>query len=115
MRKYKEFRLNIKPLEAAVKLASDEQLKAYIAHSDYKESGEDDKQISIIVLEKFFFRNGSSASLTITIDNFGGETVMKCVSTGNGEGILDIGWGAGTSFIKSASQALDEHIVAVGP
>lgn len=113
MRKYAEFKLDVKPFKAAMILTEDHDVKDLIVFYDYKVTGADDRQISILVMEKFFFRNGSTASLTVTIDNFEGETVMKCVSTGNGEGFFDIGWGAGRSFIQSARSPLEEHITEV--
>ncbi|XQY93065.1 DUF6054 family protein [Metabacillus sp. HB246100] len=69
----------------------------------------EDKEITTL-FENFFFRNGSTASMTVLLDHIEGETVMKCVSTGNGEGILDIGWGAGKSFINRVRRVVEEDI-----
>ncbi|MBM7602924.1 hypothetical protein JOC75_000894 [Metabacillus crassostreae] len=112
MKKYSEFKLTIEPFEAAMLLTENSEVKELIVFYDYKVAG-DDKRICIFVLEKFFLRNSSTASLTVTIDNFEGETIMKCVSTGNGEGFLDIGWGAGKSFINSVRNPLEEYIIDV--
>lgn len=112
MKKYAEFKLNIDPFEAAMKLTESNDVKELIVFYDYKVA-DDDKRICIFVLEKFFLRNSSTASLTITVDNFNGETIMKCISTGNGEGLFDIGWGAGKSFINSARYPVEEHIIEV--
>ncbi|WP_226665184.1 DUF6054 family protein [Metabacillus litoralis] len=113
MKKYSEFKLNIEPFEASMKITENSEVKELIVFYDYKVAGDGNKRISILVLEKFFLRNNSTASLTVTIDNFEGETVMKCVSTGNGEGFFDIGWGAGKSFINSVRHPLEQHIVEV--
>jgi len=69
----------------------------------------EDKEITTLVFDNFFFRNGSTASLTVLLDHIEGETVMKCVSTGNGEGILDIGWGSGKSFINRKRRVVVEE------
>ncbi|TXC86066.1 hypothetical protein FS935_18650 [Metabacillus litoralis] len=112
MKKYSEFKLNIEPFEAAMILTENSEIKELIVFYDYKVA-DDDKRICLFVLEKFFLRNSSTASLTVTIDNFEGETIMKCVSTGNGEGLFDIGWGAGRSFINSARHPLEAYIIEV--
>ncbi len=110
LKKYAEFKLNIKPFDAALKITEDCKLKDLIVFYDYKVTGKEDEQICIFVLEKYFLRTSSTASLTVTIDNFDGETVMKCISTGNGEGIFDIGWGSGKSFINSVRTPLIPNI-----
>lgn len=113
MKKYSEYRLSLTPFEAALKLTEIEELKELIVFQDYKLAEEQDKQISILVLERFYFRTTSTASLTVVLDNFHGATFMKCISTGNGEGLFDLGWGSGKNFINSVRYPLEAYISEV--
>ena len=54
-----------------------------------------------------------AVQLILAVDNFGGVTVVKCISAGNGDGILDIDWGVGKSFIKLIRKKLDSHIIEI--
>ena len=57
---------------------------------------------------------GNKASITVTVDNFGGVTIVKCISAaGNGDGIIDIDWGVGKSFIKLIRKKLSSHIIEI--
>lgn len=113
MKKYSEFKLSLTPFEAAVLLTEVEGLKDLIVFQDYKLAEEQNKQLSMLVLERFYFRTSSSASLTVIIDNFDGATIMKCISAGNGEGIFNIGWGSGKNFIHLVRQPLEKYIIQV--
>jgi hypothetical protein len=116
MKEYEEFTVEILPVDAVTLLLADAEIKETLVFQDYKVAlgGVTDEQaIAILVFEKYFFRINSSATLTITISNFEGETTVKCISTGNGDGIFDIGWGAGKSFIKPIRKVLDPHILEI--
>ncbi|MEH7399960.1 MULTISPECIES: DUF6054 family protein [Bacillaceae] len=111
MKHYLEFTVNIKPVQVSQILLEDTELKSNLIFQDYKVAEE--KEIAILVFQKYFFRNDSTATLTVTIDNFSGETYVKCISSGNGEGIFDIGWGAGKSFIKPIRLKLAANLLEV--
>jgi hypothetical protein len=114
MQSYSEFTVDLKPVEAVALLLSDGDLREQLVFQDYKVStvtDAEEKAIAILVLEKYFFRNNNTATLTITVSNFEGETTLKCISTGNGTGIIDIGLWAGKSFIKSVQKILTPHIL----
>ncbi|KAB2331880.1 DUF6054 family protein [Bacillus mesophilum] len=113
MKKYSEFKLKITPFDAAVLLTEIEELKDLLVFQDYKLTEGQDKQISILIFEKFYFRTTSFASLTVVFDNFEGETVMKCISAGNGDGLFNFGLGSGKNFIKSIRSPLEDYIVEV--
>ncbi|NRD79865.1 hypothetical protein HPT25_21240 [Bacillus sp. BRMEA1] len=113
MRQYLELTIDVKPFQAVQLILENKEIKSALIFDDYKVTGDDEKEISILVFEKFFFRTGNTASLTVTVDNFGGVTVVKCISSGNGDGILDIDWGVGKSFIKQIRKKLDSHIIEV--
>ncbi|MFF2875027.1 DUF6054 family protein [Gottfriedia sp. NPDC057991] len=111
MKHYLEFTVNIKPVQATQLILEDTELQSNLIFQDNK--GAEEKEIVILVFQKFFFRNNSTATLTVTIDDFSGVTYVKCISSGNGDGIFDIGWGAGKSFIKPIRQKLAANILEI--
>ncbi|MGD6943283.1 DUF6054 family protein [Cytobacillus gottheilii] len=113
MKKYSEYKLRLTPFEAATRLTEAADLKDLLVFQDYKLAENQYKQMSILVLEKFYFRTSSSASLTVILENFDGETIMKCISAGNGEGLFNIGWGSGKNFINSVRYPLEGYILEV--
>ncbi|WP_088071535.1 DUF6054 family protein [Gottfriedia luciferensis] len=113
MKHYLEFIIDVKPIEAVKLIFKDRELKTNLIFEDCKVIESEEKEIAILVFEKFFFRNNSTATLTVTIDNFSGATFVKCISSGNGEGLFDIGWGAGKSFINSLRKNLESNILQI--
>jgi hypothetical protein len=113
MKHYLEFTVNVNPSQAKQLIFEDVELKSKLIFEEYKTIEGDEKEIAILVFEKFFLRNNSTATLTVTIDNFSGVTFVKCISSGNGEGIFDIGWGAGKSFINSLRKNLESNIIEI--
>ncbi|WP_080848459.1 DUF6054 family protein [Cytobacillus gottheilii] len=113
MKKYSEFKLNLTPFDAAVLLTEIEELKELLVFQDYKLTEEQGNQISILVFERYYFRTSSFTSLTVVFDNFEGETIMKCISAGNGDGLFNFGLGSGKNFIKSIRSPLEDYIVEV--
>jgi len=111
MKHFLEFTVDVKPTQAVQRIFEDIELKSNLIFEDYKAA--DEKEIAILVFQKFFFRNNSTATLTVTVDNFSGVTAVKCISSGNGEGFFDIGWGAGTSFMKPIRKKLESNIIEI--
>lgn len=69
-------------------------------------------QVRVLVFEKYFMRNSSRASLTVTIDDQTGYTRVRSVGSGGGQGtLLRFDWGASSSFAASAERALSEFIL----
>ena len=57
-------------------------------------------KVSTFAFEQYFFRNGSYASLTITLVNYNGiSTIISC-SSGGGDGLLNLSWGAEEDFVN---------------
>lgn len=113
MKSYSEYSLDIRPFQAAKLLLEDQEIKSHLIFEDYKHKEGEEKEIAIFVFERYFFRNGSFATLTITFDNFSEVSIVKCISAGNGVGIFNISWGAGISFINSVRNILEPHIVDI--
>ena len=74
MKHYTEFTVNIKPTQATQLILEDTDLQSNLIFQDYKAAEE--KEIVILVFQKYFFRNNSTATLTVTIDNFSGVTYV---------------------------------------
>jgi len=69
-------------------------------------------EIHVVVLEKYYMRSGNRASLTVTLDNLGGQTKVHAVASGGSEGMfMRFDWGAGNNFANSVESALGSYIV----
>lgn len=69
-------------------------------------------EIHVVVLEKYYMRSSNRASLSVTIDNFDGQTKVHAVASGGSEGVfMRFDWGAGTNFANSVESALGSYIV----
>ncbi len=71
-----------------------------------------EQEVHVVVLEKYYMRSSNRASLTVTIDNFEGQTKVHAVASGGSEGMfLRFDWGAGNNFANSVESALGSYIV----
>jgi hypothetical protein len=69
-------------------------------------------EVRVIVLEKYYMRSSNRASLSVTIDNFDGQTKVHAVASGGSEGVfMRFDWGAGKNFANSVESALESYIV----
>ncbi len=69
-------------------------------------------EVHVVVLEKYYMRSSNRASLTVTIDNFEGQTKVHAVASGGSEGMfMRFDWGAGNNFANSVESALGSYIV----
>ena len=69
-----------------------------------------DETTYFLVVEKFFFRNSSRASLSIVIkgDDYG--TTIEAVGSGGGQGLFfKFDWGAKESFERAIPKILDNE------
>ena len=52
--------------------------------------------VHVIILEKYYMRSKNRATLTVTVDNFDGETKVHAVASGGSEGVFfRFDWGSG--------------------
>ena len=71
-------------------------------------------EVHVIILEKYYMRTSNRASLTVTIDNFGGDTKVHAVASGGSASpFLRIDWGAEKDFVNSVEEALGTSIITV--
>lgn len=69
-----------------------------------------DESTYFMVVEKFFFRNSSRASLSIVIKEDDFDTTIEAVGSGGGQGILfKFDWGAKDSFERAIVKILDNE------
>lgn len=66
----------------------------------------DTMETLVIVIERFFMRNNSTASATYTIIKEGEQVYVVVVAGGAGTGILNISFGAVTDIINDAERTL---------
>ena len=72
----------------------------------------DDKKVIMLVFEKYYMRTKNRATLTVAIDNLEGKTRVHLSSGGGGDGmIFRFSWGANSSFLNLAREALASEIV----
>lgn len=65
--------------------------------------------IYILSFEKFFFRNGSYASLSVVLTENGDEKTADIIGSGGGEGIFNFSWGANREFAEDAERILQGY------
>ncbi len=61
--------------------------------------------LAMLVFEKHYMRMGNRLSLTVTLDDFSGNTRVHWVSGGGGK-LLGFDWGASESFESAIEKAL---------
>ena len=60
----------------------------------------DNVNVTTFVFEQYFFRNGSYASLNVTLVNSQGISTVTTVGSGGGSGIMNLSWGAEEDFVN---------------
>lgn len=77
----------------------------------YSAVNENDHTLIVLVFEKYYMRNSSRASLTVTIENLDSVTKVHAVGSGGGQGLfLKFDWGAGNHFGEQVEKALQAHM-----
>lgn len=77
-------------------------------HKQYNE-----KTVIVLIFEKYFMRNSSQASLTVTIENLNGVTSVHAVGSGGSQNVLfNFDWGASDSFEGLVRDALRGFIMS---
>lgn len=68
------------------------------------------ENVDVIVLEKYYLRNGSYASCTICIDRQEASTEIVVICSGAGEGVLNMSWGATGHFLDKVGAVIQEYL-----
>lgn len=66
----------------------------------------------VLVFEKHYYRAGNRLTLTVTVDDFEGQTRMHCAGGGGGAGLFRFDWGAAGSFENFLLDAFQQYIVS---
>ncbi|WP_425539294.1 DUF6054 family protein [Microaceticoccus formicicus] len=65
-----------------------------------------DLTVILMCFEKFYFRTGSYAGLTIMLSESPEEQIADVVGFGGGDGIFNISWGANRNFAERAAEII---------
>ena len=71
--------------------------------------GSADNQAVLLSCEKYFFRNGSYASLNVMLTEFDGVQTADIVGSGGGEGLFNISLFANSDFAGGAEKVLQSY------
>jgi len=69
----------------------------------------DKAAVILLCFEKYYFRNGSYASLTVMLTEYESKQTADIIGFGGGAGILNISYGANSNFTNIAKNLLVEH------
>lgn len=65
-----------------------------------------DTQVVTFIFEQYFYRNGSYASLSVTLIFRGTRAIVTAIGSGGGEGVFNISWGAEEDYVLHFWQTL---------
>lgn len=69
-------------------------------------------EMIVLIFEKYYMRNSSRASLTVSLDNLSGMTQVRATGSGGGQGVfLKFDWGAGNNFSNQVIRALEAYSI----
>jgi hypothetical protein len=69
------------------------------------------ENVVVLVFEKYYMRNSSRASLTVTVEDITGVTRVNPVGSGGGQGfLLRFDWGAKDEFENRVKQLLKDVV-----
>lgn len=109
-----DYRVRITPDEAE-RIITDKVVNGSVSGElidRYSSEHIEGQKIIVLVFEKYFMRNSSRASLTVTIENMRDITMVHAVGSGGGQGALfKFDWGASDSFIDQVTKAVEEYII----
>ena len=66
-------------------------------------------KVILMVFEKYFYRIGSYAALTIMLIDDGDKKEAKVIGFGGGTGLLNISWGANSKLSSEAEEILKNN------
>lgn len=69
----------------------------------------DGASVVLLSFEKYFFRNGSYASLTVMLTETADTQTADIIGSGGGEGLFNISWGANADFADMAADLLQRY------
>ena len=74
----------------------------------YSLDATDGKSCVVMVFEKYYMRNSSRISLTVSVDDLGGATRVCATASGGGQStFFSFDWGAGENFVDTIADILN--------
>ena len=73
---------------------------------DRTEKNINNGKIILMIFEKYFYRTGSYAALTIMLTDDGNQKEAEITGFGGGAGLLNISWGANEKLASEAEEIL---------
>lgn len=68
-----------------------------------------DGAVILLCFEKFYFRTGSYASLTVMLTEDNVQQTADIIGFGGGSGLLNFSYGSNSDFARSAQKILSAH------
>lgn len=65
-----------------------------------------DTKVMLMIMEKYFMRNGSMAVVSLEVIDSGEDQTAIIVGTGGGQGLLNLSFGANGDFALRVAEAL---------
>lgn len=84
-----------------------EKISAELVHESWQNF--DSSSVVLLAFEKYYFRNGNYASLTVMLTDKENVQTADIVGFGGGSGLLNISWGANSNFAEKAADLLQEY------
>lgn len=69
----------------------------------------DKTTVILLCFEKFYFRIGGYASLTILLTEYESQQTADIISSGGGDGMYNFSYGANSNFTGTAKNLLEKH------
>ena len=81
-------------------------IQADLVYENWRYSNE--VRIVFLCFEKYYFRNNSTAGLSLLITDSNSAQTIDVVGFGGGEGLFNLSWGANSDFLESVVSILKE-------
>ena len=98
------FTKKIRDVSELLKNSINEGINAQLVSEVFRTAGS--AEIILLNFEKFYFRNGSYAGLTVMLTETEESQTADIAGFGGGEGLLNISWGANFEFAERAAEIL---------
>lgn len=98
-----------KPIGELVKILKDcmDEMSGELVAENWRHF--DGCEVALLVFERFYWRNGSYANLTVLLTETEEEQTADIVGSGGGEGLFNLSWGANSDFARAAESILAEN------
>lgn len=109
-----DIKVNITP-DYASELVTDQIVNGNISGElidSYKSIDVSGHTMIVLVFEKYYMRNSSRASLTVTVEDLNDVTKVHAVGSGGGQGLIfKFDWGASNQFSDQVRKALNDYMI----